>query len=414
MRGIQEVAVVATQPSCSSSSRGARLGQQLTVTSGNGCADRVTGRWSSAGGPCVTCSQRRGPEAGKTHHEDHTAWVNAEAVVNTVGSSRGSGGLSGTRSRGQTRRHRRRPWSGRKRLRSPRPVAAGSPATEVGDERLLRGRGDPARRQPGRRPAGRGLHRGGGETDQEDSEQGVGLIGHREAGSVPRTGRRRAAASGPGGRRRAARPRASSQPPRGRQLVVPAAGRGVSEEPAPRAPPLPRRRPEALLPVASASTHGRRDGLAEHPVHAGRDHGGRSQSRVYGKPACPSAAQPRSPPRRRGRRRRRAATRAGSGRHGAQVHGQAGPLELVPDRDAVRAERVGRPVAVEVGHRLPVGGEVLGQPPVALAGPAVHHALGGAQRLGAQVPGGLGVGPASASAAASAASTPCMLALTPR
>ena len=82
-----------------------------------------------------------------------------------------------------------------------------------------------------------------------------------------------------------------------------------------------------------------------------------------------------------------------------QVQGQPRPLELVPDRDAVGAERVRRLVAVVLGQRLPVRGEVLGEPPVPLPRPAVHHPLHGAQRLPAEprgprvaVPQGVGGG----------------------
>ena len=175
---------------------------------------------------------------------------------------------------------------------------------------------------------------------------------------------------------------------RGRELVVPAAGDGVGEAFLAVGPPAPREVEVPRLAGDRRQHGGGRDRLAEDPVHAGADHrpvvpveGVREAAVTIGRPAP-----------RHGRveqRERVVQQPAGrSGRDRAEVQGQPGPLELVPDGDPVRAERVGRLVAVVLGQRRPVAGEVLGKPPGALAGPP-ERPLGGAQRLGAQPARGL-------------------------
>ena len=230
--------------------------------------------------------------------------------------------------------------------------------------------------RPGRRPgagaAGVRRHqpRGAGGVDPRAADPARSDAARRRRCRGPAG--RRAAASGPGGRRPAAPPRCRCRPrrwasARGASCRSPASAKACS--------PCSRhrrgvRRGSAASPVASASTLAAATASQSTQCMRAPTTGRSSQSSVYGKPSCPSAAQPRAAAASKRATASASSQAGGSASDRAQVQGQPGPLELVPDGDAVRPERVGRPVPVVVGQRLPVGGEVLGQPPVRAPGPS--------------------------------------------
>ena len=203
-------------------------------------------------------------------------------------------------------------------------------------------------------------------------------------------------AAGPVLRRRA---RAATTPARGRgrpRRCGPTRWRTTRRTPGRRSPRAARRRWPSPPPRPSASAPARR---ARRPS-----------------PRCRRTRPRRRPPSPRGPRRRTAPTASSSIQSGAvgaergpQVQRQPGPLQPVADGRAVRAERVGRACR----RCSPAAGSTARR-----SAPAAATRCRGRGRAppgsGSAAPCRAGVRSPVASAAASSASTVCMLAFTPR
>ena len=203
---------------------------------------------------------------------------------------------------------------------------------------------------------------------------------------------RRAAASGPGGRRRAARPRRSCRPRRwasARGASCRSRGRRTACSPCSRHCRAAVRKRSS--PVASASTLAAATASQSTQCMRAPTTGRSSQSSVYGKPGCPSAAQPRAA--------------AASNRATASASSQSGGSGATARRCRHRrAHSNWCPTVTPYGRNGSAGRSRLysgtgshsavkcsGSRQSPLPRPAVDDALGGAQRLRAQVPGGLGI-----------------------